>query len=164
MIDKELIDKAEKWIEENKPVLCFGNISQAIVTDFKFTTVYDLIIKTRSWLTIKAEDKSIWCQPHKNRTISDLFLLAKYYGFDKSLYDFYIFLYGEIHDDKRLGSFICKDIDKRVYFVTGESSQGNYFTSDLEDEFGVDLVPLIGDLKTYIDGYGGGNSIKNYSI
>lgn len=168
MIDKELIEKAEEFITSNIPSICLGNNKQEIVP-YTFTTIYDLLLKVKIYLTLKSEGRTIWCQSYKNRSIGDLFSLAKYYGFKGSLYDFYILFYSEIHDDRRIASFICSDIDKRVYFIDDDNNEdddqnGNYFNSYLEDEFRTDLTELVGNLTKYDGGYGGGNSIESYLI
>lgn len=111
----------------------------------------------KSYTYIKGTTEIATVRLRFRRTVKELFLLIKD-DFDITLLDLYKTL-NSLLLAKKITSFICGDINKRVYFYDA-SAYYNGFTSHDLDEYGISYGQLFkgGPFPNY-RGYGRGNRI-----
>ena len=132
MRNKERIKKVEEYFN-NLDQLFFENLDKNNV----YTNCHDLLLLANKYNTIKSNG-GFYCMRGKQRSISDLYRLAVSIGYKAGLYNFYKDLFSFVNNtttSDQCSTYICKDIDKRVYWLTSNSS----VTGDLTDEYGIDL-------------------------
>lgn len=112
------------------------------------------VIKSKSSKTFDKVSNNVVTGPFKSRrTFKELFLLLRD-NFNITPLDLYRALY-ELLLERRIRSWICADIGKRVYFISDMSG----FDSEDIDEFGISYSKLFGELSIPSVGYYG----KNYT-
>ena len=154
MGNKERIKKVEEYFN-NLDQLFFENLDKNNV----YTNCHDLLLLANKYNTIKS-DGSLYCIRGKKRSISDLYRLAVSIGYKTGLYNFYTDLFNFANnttDNVRCCTYICKDIDKRVYSIN--TAIGD-FSGESFDEYRVDLREFNLPEKS-LDGYNIDGIIKN---
>lgn len=150
-MDNEKLKLVEDYIKSQRAIK-FSDLE-----NYKFSTVHDLIKKSCIYSSVYVDTSSFYSASHIRRSVSDLYLLAIHYGFDKSLEDFYHLLADEIRSGG-ISSWYCKEIKKRVYL----DSTAKFFNGEYKDEYGIDLEYIFKDIPEGEFEYGKGYVIKEF--
>lgn len=103
--------------------------------------VYDIILNNRTSLTINTKTNLIQCEKDKNRSITDLFLLMRYYYPETTLKEFRQCLF-DLVNDRKIGTLFCGSISKRVFYHPPNKYcplPDNIHHIDYKDEYGLHL-------------------------
>lgn len=68
---------------------------------------------------------------YKNRSTGEVFQICKYY-FPDITFKEYIKTLGKLAKDKEIESFICDDIEKRVWYSGSDGITNSYYQSELD--------------------------------
>lgn len=100
-----------------------------------------ILLLNMSHCTLYVKSDNIQCIAGRNRSMGDLFLIAKYYKPDITFKEVRIALFN-LCSNFKVGSFYCSTIHKRIFYKNTPSlrNRDNYTSSgEVSDEFGLRL-------------------------
>jgi hypothetical protein len=112
--DKLLLEMQEKILE--KPLLKIAMYNdQNSFNNLELNNFIDIILSKLQFNNSLTLENKLQCEPYRNRSLEDIFLIAKYYRPDITLKEVRKGLFNLLNNCK-IATLMCPNINKRVYF------------------------------------------------
>ena len=115
----------------------------------------DILWKNKMFKTLYVANSAEQCDCGKRRSQGDLFKILKYYKPEVTFKEFRGALFNLLNE-KKIVTLFCGDIHKRVFVKYQKDKHRDcvIYSQNVEDEFGLTLIPVLPDTPTCTDWYG----------